>query len=115
MKNISPSTLPCFCGKATEDPDKFLFDFDILCCSYVYTSNEKKLNLFPGTLKDNALQWFMKLGGETVTTWEQMNYVFLGKYQEYCRTKYKREELFNMVHKEEQSMEDFVEILMYNV
>ena len=57
----------------------------------------------------------MILGGETVTTWEQMKQVFLGKYQEYCRTKDKREELFKMVHKEEESLEEFVEIILYNV
>ena len=39
MKNISPSVLPCFYGKAAEDPDKFLFKFDILCRSYDYTTN----------------------------------------------------------------------------
>ena len=72
IKNISPSILPRFYGKATEDPDEFLFEFDILCHSYDYTSNKQKLKLFPATLKDNALRWFMSLGGETVTTWDQM-------------------------------------------
>ena len=37
------------------------------------------------------------------------------KYQEYCRTKDKREELFKMVQKDNESLEDFVERLMYNV
>ena len=55
MKNIFPSVLPCFHGKYTEDPHEFLFEFDILCRSYEYTSSEKKLNLFPSTLKENAL------------------------------------------------------------
>ena len=31
MKNISPSVSPHFHGKSTEDPDEFLFEFDILC------------------------------------------------------------------------------------
>ena len=57
----------------------------------------------------------MGLGGETITTEEQMKRVFLGKYQEYCRTKDKREELFKMMQKEEESMEDFVERLLYNI
>ena len=72
MKNISPSVLPCFHGKATEDPNDFLFEFDILCRSYDYTSSEKKLKLFHATLKDNALRWFMSLGGGTVTTWDRI-------------------------------------------
>jgi hypothetical protein len=34
MKNIPLSTLPNFHGLSSEDPDEFLFDFDILCRSY---------------------------------------------------------------------------------
>ena len=87
MKNISPLVLPRFHGNATEDPDEFLFEFDILCRSYDYTSNEQNFKPFPATLKDNALHWFMSLGGGTVTTWDQMKKVFLEKYQEYYNTK----------------------------
>ena len=72
MKNISPSVLPHFHVKATEDPDEFLFEFDILYHSYDYTSSEQKLKIFRATLKDNTLQWYMSLGGEIVATWEQM-------------------------------------------
>ena len=68
MKNISPLVLPCFYGKAVEDPDEFLFEFDILCRSYDYTTNAQKLKLFPATLKENVLRWFMSLGGGTVPT-----------------------------------------------
>ena len=39
MKNISPSVFPLFYGKAAEDPDEFVFEFDILYCSYDYTTN----------------------------------------------------------------------------
>ena len=68
MKNISPSVLPHFYGKVAKDLDEFPFKFYILCCSYDYTTNAQKLKLFPTTLKDNALRWFMSLGGGTVTT-----------------------------------------------
>ena len=57
----------------------------------------------------------MKLGGETVTTWDQMKQVFLEKYQEYCNTKDKREELFKVVQNDKESLEDFVERFMSNV
>ena len=77
MKNISPSVLPRFHGKATEDPDEFLFEFGILYHSYDYITEAKKLNLFPTPLKDNALRWFMSLGGGTVTNWDRMKQVFL--------------------------------------
>ena len=62
--------LPHFHGKSTEDPDEFLFEFDILCRIYDYTFSEQKLKLFPSTLKDNTLGWFLSLGGETVATWD---------------------------------------------
>ena len=39
--------------------------------------------------------------------------MFLEKYQEYCNTKDKREELFKMVQRDDESLEDFVEL--YNV
>ena len=112
---MSPSVLPRFHGKATEDPNEFLFKFEILCRSYDYTSSKQKLKIFTASLKDNALHWFMILGGETITTWDQMKQVFLEKYQEYCNTKDKREELFNIIQKDEESLEYFVERLLYNV
>ena len=59
MKNISPSALPHFHGLTTEDPDTFLFEFVVLCRTYDYTEDEQKLKLFPSTLKDAALRWFM--------------------------------------------------------
>ena len=68
MKNISPLVFPHFYGKETEDPDEFIFKFDILCRNYDYTTNEQKQKLFPTTLNDNALRWFMILGRGTVTT-----------------------------------------------
>ena len=91
MKNISPLVLPHFHEKVAEDTDEFLFEFDILCRSYDYISNAQKLKLFPATLKDNALRWFMILGGGTVANWDRMKHVFLDKYQEYCNTKDKIE------------------------
>ena len=51
MKNINPSILPTFHGMSTEDPDAFLFEFDILCRNYNYIDDAQKLKLFPATLK----------------------------------------------------------------
>ena len=62
MKNIPPSSLPTFYGKSSEDPDTFLFEFDILCRSYNYLQDAHKLKLFSDTLKDSTLTWFMGLG-----------------------------------------------------
>ena len=59
MKNIPPSSLPTLYGKSSEDPDTFLFEFDILCRIYNYLQDAHKLKLFPATLKDSSLRWFM--------------------------------------------------------
>jgi hypothetical protein len=56
MKNIPLSSLPNFHGLSSEDPDEFLFEFDILCRSYDYISNAKKLNIFPTTLKGKCIK-----------------------------------------------------------
>ncbi len=69
MKNISPSALPYFDGLTTENPKNFVFEFVIIFRTYDYTDDEKKLKLFPSTLKDAALCWFMGLPGDSVTTW----------------------------------------------
>jgi len=115
MKNIPLSALPNFHGLSSEDPDEFLFEFDILCRSYDYINPTQKLKLFPATLKGNALRWFMSLGAQVITTWDQMKEIFLAKYHDYFQTRERKEELFKMVQKEDENLEDFVERLQYNL
>lgn len=55
MKNISPLFLPHFHDKVHEDLNYFLFEFDILCRSYDYSSDSQNLKLFTATLKDSTL------------------------------------------------------------
>jgi hypothetical protein len=83
MKNIPLSSLLHFRGMSTEDPDSFLFEFDILCRRYNYIDNAKKLKLFPATLKYSALRWFMSLGEHIILSWDGMKENFLQKYQDY--------------------------------
>lgn len=111
MKNIPLSSLPNFHGLSSEDPNEFLSEFDILCRSYDYVSDIQKLKNFPATLKGKAMWWFMSLGRDSITNWNQMKQAFLNKYQEYCRARERKEELFKMNKKEEESLEDFVERL----
>jgi hypothetical protein len=70
MKNINLSTLPHLCGLVSEDPNTFLFEFVVICGDYDYTTDEKKLKLFPSGLKDSALRWFMRLEGNNITGWD---------------------------------------------
>jgi hypothetical protein len=79
MKNIPLSSLPTFRGMSIEDPDLFLFEFDILGRSYNYSDDAQKLNLFPATMKYSALRWFMRLGENTILSWDKMKDTFLRK------------------------------------
>jgi hypothetical protein len=95
MKNISLSSLPTFRGMSTEDPDLFLFEFDILCRSYNYSDDAQKLKLFCARMKDLALRWFTSLGENTILSWDQMKDTFLWKYQDYCKDNAKND-IFKM-------------------
>ena len=103
MKNIHPSRLPTFYGKSNEDPDTFLFEFDILCRSYNYLQDAHKLKLFPSILKYSTLIWFMGLGQFTISTWDDMKTSFLRKYQEYCKPKDSRHDIFKIQQLEDKS------------
>jgi len=63
MKAIPLKSIPTFNGMIIEDPNAFLFEFDVLCRGYDYTTDPQKLKLFPSILKGAALIWFMDLGG----------------------------------------------------
>jgi hypothetical protein len=47
MKNIPHSSLPNFHGLSKEDPDTFLFEFNVLCRSYDYVSDCPEIKTFP--------------------------------------------------------------------
>jgi hypothetical protein len=51
MKFIPLQNILTFNELISEDPDTFLFEFDVLCRGYVYTFETQKLNLFPSTLR----------------------------------------------------------------
>ena len=54
-KSIPPHVLPNFQSLENEDPNVFLFQFEILCRGYGYCVNDQKLNVFPLTLKGTSL------------------------------------------------------------
>jgi hypothetical protein len=113
MKNIPLSTLPPFYGKRSEDLDTFLFDFNILCRSYNYLQDAQKLKLFPSTLKEFALIWFMGLGESSIRSWEAMKDIFLKKYQDYSKTKESRNDIFKIQQLEDETLEDYMERFSY--
>ena len=111
-KSIPPHVLPNFHGLENEDPDVFLFQFEVLCRGYGYCANDQKLNVFPFTLKGTALRWFMSLDGNCIQTWEDMKHVFLERYQDYCKV---NEDIFKMTQGEQESLEEYVERFQYNL
>jgi hypothetical protein len=72
MKNIPHSSLPNFHGLSKEDPNTFLFKFNVLCRSHDYMLDAQKLNVFPTTLNIIELQWFMGLGRDNICTRDQI-------------------------------------------
>jgi hypothetical protein len=113
MKNIPLPTLPTFYGKNNEDIDTFLFEFGIFCRSYNYVQDAQKLKLFPATLKDSALRWFMGLGESSIRSWEAMKDIFLKKYQDYCKTKESHNDIFKIQQLEDETLEDYMEKFGY--
>jgi len=57
MKVIPFQNIPTFQGLTSEDLDAFLFEFDVLCQDYDYTTDPQKLKLFPSTLKGRIGLW----------------------------------------------------------
>ena len=68
MKPIPLTDLPNFHGLSSENPDTFLFEFDIVCWGYDYIVDAQKLKIFPATLKGATLSWFMGLGGNVISS-----------------------------------------------
>ena len=99
MKIISPSVLLNFHGLWTEYPETFLFEFEVLCRSYDYLQDSKKLKLFPATLKDATLKCFMGLITQSIRTWDEMKSACLQKYLDYCTHINGKDEAFKMMRK----------------
>ena len=56
MKPIPSTTLPNFHGISYEDPNTFLFEFDVFYQGYDYIFDAQKLKIFPTTLKGTTLR-----------------------------------------------------------
>ena len=116
MKNISPSVLPNFHGLRNEDPETFLFEFEVICQTYDYLEDTQKLKLFPLTLKGG---YFEMVHGITSTssirTWNDMKQTFLDRYLDYCMPTNHKDEVFKMVQREDENLEDLLERFQYNL
>lgn len=68
LKFIPLAIISKFLGNHHEEPNVFLFEFDILYRTYDYIIDAHKLKLFPLTLKAHVFIWFMGLGNKVITT-----------------------------------------------
>ena len=57
----------------------------------------------------------MGLGVHSIRTWEEMKATFLEKYKDCCMPHNLKDEVFKMMQKEDENLEDFIEIFSYNV
>jgi hypothetical protein len=57
----------------------------------------------------------MGLGGGTINSWDEMKQVFLTIYQHYYRTRDLKDEIFKMIAKENEKLEEYVERFQYNL
>ncbi|XP_074278439.1 uncharacterized protein LOC141602030 [Silene latifolia] len=75
--------LPQFHGTSTEDPNKHLNKFHVVCSSMKpngVTDEQFQLRAFPFSLKDAANDWLYYLPTGSITTWNHMKKAFLDKY-----------------------------------
>ena len=61
------------------------------------------------------MRWFMGVSGGTINDWDQMKTSFLKKYQDYCQTRELKDEIFQMVSKPSDTLEEYVERFQYNM
>jgi len=77
--------------------------------------DSQKLKLFPSTLKRAALKWFTGLDNQSIRTWNDMKQTFLDRYLDYCKPTNHKDEVFKMVQKEDENLEDLLEIFQYSL
>ena len=76
------SVLPIFHGKPFEDPYRHVDELSQVCeINHLqnFLADMMKMKLFPATLRDQAKDWFLKLG-KKFTSWTKMEEEFLRKY-----------------------------------
>jgi uncharacterized coiled-coil protein SlyX len=88
---IKPSTiqsLPTFLGLTHDNPYDFLSELQTICSTIQlmgFTKDAFKMCLFIFALKDRAKHWF-QLGPNSITSWDQLQQVFLKQYFPIGRT-----------------------------
>ncbi|KAM2067380.1 hypothetical protein ACFX1T_043718 [Malus domestica] len=74
--------IPKFHGLSMEDPNKHLKEFEVVCSSMTPVNvdgNILKMKAFPFSFLEKAKDWLYELAPRTITSWENMKWVFLDK------------------------------------
>lgn len=71
--------------------------------------------MFPSTLKGATLKWFMRLVTQSIRTWTDMRQAFLDRYLDYFMLNNHKDEVFKMMQKEYENLEDLLERFQYNL
>ncbi|XP_070681808.1 uncharacterized protein [Malus domestica] len=75
--------LPKFHGFSTEDANKHLMEFHVVCSgmrSLKVDEEQVKLRAFPFTLEAKAKEWLYNLPPGSMNTWNQVKQAFLEQY-----------------------------------
>jgi hypothetical protein len=89
---IKPSTiqiLPTFLGFPHENPYDFLSEFQSIFSTIQltgFTEDALKMRLFVFALKERAKHWFQSLKPDSITSWDQLQQIFLKQYFPIGRT-----------------------------
>ncbi|OMP10771.1 Retrotransposon gag protein [Corchorus olitorius] len=73
--------LPTFQGESHENPHEHLQNLFIWCAATTGMPEEQaRLRTFPLTFEGKARSWFLTLPSKSITSWKEMETVFLNKY-----------------------------------
>ncbi|GAB2273230.1 hypothetical protein Dimus_039018 [Dionaea muscipula] len=104
--------LPKFHGKSGDDPYKHLKEFNMVCynCKPLgLTEEQVKLRAFPFSLTNNAKDWLFCLPSGSVTTWNQMQTLFLERYFPTTRVAAVRKEICGIQQQHGETLHEYWE------
>ena len=96
-----------FGGGINENPNVHIVKFLQLCSTLKMDgiSDEAiRLRLFPFSLRDRASEWLMSMPPNSFTTWEELSHAFLTRYFPPAKTYRLRNELYNFIQKDGESL-----------
>ncbi|KAJ9551555.1 hypothetical protein OSB04_015600 [Centaurea solstitialis] len=104
--------LPSYHGLESEDPNKHLKEFHVVCLSmkpHEVTDDLIKLKAFPFSLKDRAKDWLYSLPPGSVTTWNQMARLFLDKFFPASKAATLRREICSIKQRDVETLHEYWE------